>query len=233
MTREAAVGVIRVPPASRTGSLPIVRAGVSAMIGDVTSRAPVVQLDALANKLAAHLNVVGPLPRMEALAWLESQGLGFHASIEALNGGIRAGVLAREGGEIAATAPSTPRKKNRILVVDDEPLVRQQLVEILRDAGYEIIEAADGYQAMDCLREPPLPALVLLDLILPGPTGWDVLAWMRDVPDLASLPVRILTGMGTEDPRRWRDRAGEAARPRRAPRRRQRPLFRLTLRPNR
>ncbi len=168
------------------------------MIGDVTSRSPVGQLDGFATKLAGHLNVVGPLPRMEALAWLEAQGLGFHESIEVVNVGIHTGVLSREGGEIAATAMSTPRKKNRILVVDDEPAVRQQLAELLRDAGYDVVEAADGQEAMDRLREPPLPSLVLLDLILPGTTGWDVLAWMREVPELASLPVRILTGMGTE-----------------------------------
>jgi CheY-like chemotaxis protein len=164
----------------------------------VTSRSPDDPLDGLATKLAAHLSVAGSLPRMEALAWLESQGLGFHEAIDAVNHGIRAGVLAREGGEIGAARVTAPRKKNRILVVDDEPAVRQQLAEVLRDAGYEIVEAVDGYQAMDCLREPPLPALVLLDLILPGPSGWDVLAWMRRVPELAAVPVRILTGMGDE-----------------------------------
>jgi CheY-like chemotaxis protein len=164
----------------------------------VTPRPPIASPDSLVTKLAAHLTISGPLPRMEAIALLEQEGLGFHEAIEALTRAIEAGTLARKDGGAIEAAPVSPRKKNCVLIVDDEPAIRTQLGELLREEGYDVLEAADGYQAMDCLREPPHPSMVLLDLILPGPSGWEVLAWMRELPALASLPVWILSGMGDE-----------------------------------
>jgi CheY-like chemotaxis protein len=135
---------------------------------------------------------------MEVLDSLEAEGLGFREAIEVVARGLAAGVLVRHEDGIAAATSTADRRPNRILLVDDEDALRTALAELLREAGYDVVEAADGFQAMDRLREAPMPSLVLLDLLIPGPTGWDVLAWMRSMPALASLPVRVLTGMGAE-----------------------------------
>lgn len=71
------------------------------------------------------------------------------------------------GGTPATGALSAP---TRILVVDDEPLVRMATVRILRMAGYEVVEAANGEEGLRLTRQMR-PDLVLLDLMLPDLNG--------------------------------------------------------------
>lgn len=61
--------------------------------------------------------------------------------------------------------------KKSILVVDDDALVRAMLCENLRDCGYDILEAANGYEAMDALKQNALPALVVTDIVMPKKQG--------------------------------------------------------------
>ncbi len=77
----------------------------------------------------------------------------------------------------------------RILVVDDEENVRRVLRQMLESAGYEVIVAANGNQALDLVAEQN-PALVLLDLRMPGKSGMEVLKEMKaDYPDVAVIVV--------------------------------------------
>lgn len=76
-----------------------------------------------------------------------------------------------------------------ILVVDDEPALRRALGRILRTHGHEVLEASDGYQALDLLREHE-PSLVVLDYMMPGMDGGMVLDAMRD--ELSSVPPALL-----------------------------------------
>ena len=61
----------------------------------------------------------------------------------------------------------------RILIADDEALMRQLVADFLRPEGYEVLEAVDGKQALDIFNEQK-PDLVLLDVMMPGYDGWTV-----------------------------------------------------------
>jgi DNA-binding response OmpR family regulator len=81
-----------------------------------------------------------------------------------------------------------------ILVVDDEPIVREVVVSYLRREGYRTLEAGDG-EAAKTLVERERPDLVVLDLMLPGTDGLSVCRWIRT---RGSLPVIMLTARGEE-----------------------------------
>ena len=75
-----------------------------------------------------------------------------------------------------------------ILVVDDDPLARQMLKIILRDPSFEIIEAGGGQETLD-LVESKNPALIVLDVMMPGMSGFDVCRVLRKKPETADLPI--------------------------------------------
>ena len=81
-----------------------------------------------------------------------------------------------------------------ILVVDDEPIVREVVVSYLRREGYRTLEAGDGELAKT-LVERERPDLFVLDLMLPGTDGLSVCRWIRT---RGSLPVIMLTARGEE-----------------------------------
>ena len=85
-----------------------------------------------------------------------------------------------------------PLASRRILVVDDQPSIRRLLETGLRDAGAEVHTAADGRAALD-LIETHEPELVLLDLTMPGLSGWEVLEALRASPRHARRPVILQT----------------------------------------
>lgn len=88
----------------------------------------------------------------------------------------------------------------RILVADDDPLIRRLLLRVLIAAGYETSEASNGSEALQVARNDA-PALLLLDYEMPGMNGADVLRRLRaDAnPDIAQLPTIMLTGHGGEE----------------------------------
>jgi len=79
-----------------------------------------------------------------------------------------------------------------VLVVDDEPGIRDSLVEVVEAIGCSAITAADGAEAL-VLLETHRPCLIILDLLMPQVSGLDMLAEMRKQPELANLPVVIST----------------------------------------
>ena len=82
----------------------------------------------------------------------------------------------------------------KVLVVDDEPTIREVVVRYLEREGYETLEAADGIRAREIL-ETHEPNLVVLDLMLPGTDGLELCRWIRTHSD---LPVIMLTARGEE-----------------------------------
>ena len=84
-----------------------------------------------------------------------------------------------------------------ILVVDDEPIVRDVVVRYLEREGYRTLEAADGRRARELLEQES-PNLVVLDLMLPGTDGLSLCRWIRSRSD---LPVIMLTARGEETDR--------------------------------
>src|SRR5205814_4493856 len=81
-----------------------------------------------------------------------------------------------------------------VLVVDDEPVVREVVVKYLEREGFRTLEAADGDRARELL-ERDSPGLVVLDVMLPGIDGLELCRWIRSTSD---LPVIMLTARGEE-----------------------------------
>ncbi|HSD59455.1 MAG TPA: response regulator transcription factor [Burkholderiales bacterium] len=89
--------------------------------------------------------------------------------------------------------------RQTILVVEDDPDLARLLKFRLEREGFRVRHAADGRQALAALAEPPLPELVILDVMLPIMGGFEVLGSIRDNPALAAVPVVMLTSSGREE----------------------------------
>ncbi len=82
----------------------------------------------------------------------------------------------------------------RILIVEDDTSVTETLIPIFERRGYEASAAHDGQQAWEALLKFPRPNLVLRDLRLPVVSGWQILERLQNDPELATLPVIIMSG---------------------------------------
>ena len=90
-----------------------------------------------------------------------------------------------------------PPEPTPILIVDDDEGIRDALGEMLGDEGYPVATAANGEEAMAWLRrERPRSCIVLLDLMMPVMDGDEFLRLKRSDPELAGLPVIIVTASG-------------------------------------
>lgn len=85
-----------------------------------------------------------------------------------------------------------------ILVADDEPAVRDFIGLVLDIAGYRVIEAHDGRQALELARAEH-PDLILLDVMMPEMDGRDVCRAMRQVPGLVAMPIILFSGAREAD----------------------------------
>ena len=79
-----------------------------------------------------------------------------------------------------------------ILVVDDELETAEMLVEMMRVVGYDVFKSSGGRQAIQMIAREK-PDVVLLDIMMPGLSGLDVLRYMRSDPRLEKIPVIILS----------------------------------------
>ena len=83
-----------------------------------------------------------------------------------------------------------------ILVVEDDPALREALTLILEREGHTVVAAAEGQKALDILRGPSRPSLVLLDLMLPVMDGFEFRVQQRQDPRVADVPVIVLSAGG-------------------------------------
>ena len=87
----------------------------------------------------------------------------------------------------------------KILIIEDDKFLRELIVRKLStEKEFEIVHAVDGESGLKVFKAEK-PELVLLDLILPGIDGFDVLTKMKEDPALASIPVIILSNLGQKD----------------------------------
>ena len=87
----------------------------------------------------------------------------------------------------------------KILLVEDDKFLRELMSKKLITLGYEVVSAADGESGLVMIKETK-PDVVLLDLILPGINGFEVLEKAKQDPEIANIPVVILSNLGqTED----------------------------------
>ncbi len=89
-------------------------------------------------------------------------------------------------------------QSKRVLVVDDEPDVRSYLAQILEDAGFEVLTAADGFEALEMIRTQP-PDFISLDLVMPRKSGHKLLYELRKDRELSRIPVLIVTAHARDE----------------------------------
>ncbi|HRL36730.1 MAG: response regulator [Ottowia sp.] len=88
----------------------------------------------------------------------------------------------------------TPKK---LLVADDEPNIVISLEYLMKREGYDVLVATDGNQALEAIQREQ-PALVLLDVMMPGKTGFEVCQAVRADPALDGVRILMLTAKGRE-----------------------------------
>ena len=88
----------------------------------------------------------------------------------------------------------------RVLVVDDDEILRDAVAEAIADAGYIVDQAENGRTALEKMRAVS-PCIVLLDLMMPIMDGWEVVSAMEVDPALASIPVCIVSAASLPPPK--------------------------------
>jgi CheY-like chemotaxis protein len=86
----------------------------------------------------------------------------------------------------------TDPQQRRVLIAEDDPSIRRMLTVALGRQGYQTVEACDGGEALTAMRAGHAD-LVVLDLMMPKVTGWQVLAERAGDPDLRNIPVIVIT----------------------------------------
>jgi CheY-like chemotaxis protein len=89
----------------------------------------------------------------------------------------------------------SPPTGRAILVADDNDDQRVLCAELLTLAGYEVIEARDGTEAI-ALASARLPGLILMDVTMPGTSGWNAVRALRQQPETRGIPIVVITGLG-------------------------------------
>jgi DNA-binding response OmpR family regulator len=87
--------------------------------------------------------------------------------------------------------------ENKILVVDDEAVLQEMIVYNLQQSGYQVLSAGDGVSALEIARSER-PALIILDVMLPGMDGLEVCRRLRREPQTATTPIMMLTAKSDE-----------------------------------
>jgi CheY-like chemotaxis protein len=90
-------------------------------------------------------------------------------------------------------------KKLHVLIVDDNPEIRSLIKATLGETFYTLGEAANGEQAFDYLDQRDLPDFVILDLAMPGISGFDVLSDIKNNPETAHIQVIVLSANASDD----------------------------------
>ncbi len=86
----------------------------------------------------------------------------------------------------------------KILIVEDDKFLRELIARKVIDEGFDVSEAIGGEEGIKKIKEEK-PDMVLLDLILPGIDGFEVLTRMKEDPTLSSIPVIIFSNLGQKE----------------------------------
>jgi len=86
----------------------------------------------------------------------------------------------------------------KILIVEDDKFLRELITKKLKEEGYETVGAGDGEEGIEKAKKES-PDIILLDLILPGIDGFEVLSRIKDDSAVSSIPVVILSNLGQRE----------------------------------
>ena len=106
-------------------------------------------------------------------------------------------VAPQEPRETAAEPPRSQATADTILVIDDDAAVRDLMTRFLGKLGFNAVAAESGEAGLRLAREIR-PRIITLDVVMPGLNGWDVLGELKDDPELASIPVIMVTIVDNE-----------------------------------
>jgi DNA-binding NarL/FixJ family response regulator len=90
----------------------------------------------------------------------------------------------------------------KILLIEDEPQMRENLQTVLELEGFEVLTAGDGHAGLELARKE-LPQVILCDITMPGLGGYEVLAALRADPDTSTIPFLFLTAKSRKPDVRW------------------------------
>jgi len=99
---------------------------------------------------------------------------------------------------------------SRILLVEDDHALRETLADVLADQGYDVACACNGQEALDRLGQELPPDLILMDLIMPVMDGWAFRDAQRRSPELAGIPMVVLSASYPADSPRVRALGAQA-----------------------
>lgn len=97
----------------------------------------------------------------------------------------------------------------RVLLVEDSSDLRHLFARVLKGNGFEVCEAANGREALDCLPGF-VPDVILTDLMMPELSGFELIRRLRAIPTMAAVPIVAMTASATADAEREARQAGAA-----------------------
>jgi DNA-binding response OmpR family regulator len=86
----------------------------------------------------------------------------------------------------------------KILIIEDDVFLNELMAKKLIEEGFDVIKATNGEEGIDFAKKEK-PDLILLDLILPGMDGFEILEKMKEEPETSSIPVIILSNLGQRE----------------------------------
>jgi CheY-like chemotaxis protein/nitrogen-specific signal transduction histidine kinase len=97
-----------------------------------------------------------------------------------------------------SSEPDSEPQENVILVIDDDPMIHNQMKRAFEKEGYKIVCASDGEEGLTLARKLH-PTLITLDVLMPGMDGWTVLTKLKDDPEVANIPVFVISMVDEEN----------------------------------
>ncbi len=88
--------------------------------------------------------------------------------------------------------------EKNILIIEDDEFFRELISKSLVSNGFEVLEAINGQKGIERAKESK-PDLILLDLLIPGTDGFEVLSALKSSPETASIPVIIISNLSTKE----------------------------------
>ena len=119
----------------------------------------------------------------------------------------RASQTTRTAGSSLVMRRRMAVQRTRVLVVDDALSVRRSMEQLLEDAGYDVVMAADGFLALEVLRSKT-PAIVLTDLEMPNMNGLELTKRLRELPQFMGTPIVMITSRASDKHRNLAEEAG-------------------------
>ncbi|WP_088891524.1 response regulator [Leptolyngbya ohadii] len=86
---------------------------------------------------------------------------------------------------------------HKILVIDDSRVIRNMVRDMLPKGNFQVLEAKDGVEGLDCIRQER-PNLIMLDFLLPRMSGWEVFQQVQASAELQSIPLVLMSGRREE-----------------------------------